>query len=387
MKNRAVNLISDFFKSLVNLSGSIDFEGASTSIRENISFRGPNVIILACAIIIASVGLNVNSIPVIIGAMLISPVMGPILGFGYGLGTRDNQLVKDALKNFGIMVAISIVASTLYFLLSPLNMVNPTELFARTNPTIYDVVIALFGGIAGILETSLKKKGTVISGVAIATALMPPLCTVGYGVSIMSGKVIAGALYLFLINSIFIALATFIVVKYLRFPIVADEGLHRAMTPRAIGAILVAIIVPSVLTAYRVVKDNNFRIHVSKLVEENKAICGGFIYDYEIDNSEKIPTVELFMAGEALTDDQKDILSAKAEKYGIMRSQIIFHDDATVRHKDISDREIIKSIYDHYDTRIRELEDSIAVLNQKISEPAEALEATMPDQTEAAAGE
>ena len=141
-----MNKISSFLKPLVNMSDHLDYDGATESIRENIYFRGPNVFILACAIIIASVGLNVNSIPVIIGAMLISPVMGPILGFGFGLGTRDDRLVKDSLKNFGVMVSISIVASTLYFILSPLNMEHPTELLARTNPTLYDVLIAFFGG-------------------------------------------------------------------------------------------------------------------------------------------------------------------------------------------------------------------------------------------------
>ena len=208
--------VKDFFRSLVSLSDYVDLEGASASIRKNIYFKGPTVFILACAIIIASVGLNVNSIPVIIGAMLISPVMAPILGFGFSLGVQDMQLLKDSLRNFAVMVVISILASAIYFLLSPLNLEHPTELLARTNPTIYDVLIALFGGFAGILENSRKEKGTVLSGVAIATALMPPLCTVGYGISIGNLSYILGAFYLFMINSIFIALATFVAVKYLK---------------------------------------------------------------------------------------------------------------------------------------------------------------------------
>ena len=210
--------LGNYLRLLTDMSYHTDYQGASATIRNNIAFRGPNVFILACAIIIASVGLNVNSIPVIIGAMLISPVMGPILGFAFGLGTNDIGLVKESLKNYLVMVVISILASSLFFVLSPLNLENPTELLARTRPSIYDVLIALFGGLAGILETCRKDKGTVISGVAIATALMPPLCTVGYGISILNLSYILGALYLFLINSIFIALATFAAVKYLRFP-------------------------------------------------------------------------------------------------------------------------------------------------------------------------
>lgn len=187
---------AQYLKDRVNLSEDIDHGSASLSIRKNIAFKGHNVFILACAIIIASVGLNVNSIPVIIGAMLISPVMGPIQGFGFGLGIQDNRLVKESMENFLIMVSISIAASALYFILSPLNLENPSELLARTNPSIYDVLIALFGGMAGMLETSRKDRGTVISGVAIATALMPPLCTVGYGLSILNWHYVLGALYL-----------------------------------------------------------------------------------------------------------------------------------------------------------------------------------------------
>ena len=264
MKN-IIRRILVYLRSLIHLSDEIDYENASASIRKNIAFKGTNVFILACAIIIASVGLNVNSIPVIIGAMLISPVMGPILGFGLGLGTEDNQLVKDSMKNFSVMVIISIIASSLFFLLSPLSLANPSELLARTNPTIYDVLIALFGGLAGIIETSRKDKGSVITGVAIATALMPPLCTVGYGISIWKGSVIFGALYLFIINSIFIALATFAAVKYFRFPIVEASGETRKHLPKAAVYIILAIVlVPSIITAVNTIKENNFNIHAEK---------------------------------------------------------------------------------------------------------------------------
>ena len=194
-----MNKVTYFFKSLVNMKDHVDVKAASARIQNGIAFRGPNVFILACAIIIASVGLNLNSIPVIIGAMLISPVMGPILGFGLGLGTNDTSLVKDSLKNFAVMVVISILASTIFYLISPLHLEKQTELLARTNPTLYDVLIALFGGFAGILENSRKERGgTMIPGVAIATALMPPLCTVGYGIAHLELSYILGACYLFL---------------------------------------------------------------------------------------------------------------------------------------------------------------------------------------------
>lgn len=350
--------------SLVNIREHIDYQTADSSIRKNIAFKGPNVIILACAIIIASVGLNVNSIPVIIGAMLISPVMGPILGLGLGLGTEDGTLLKESMKNFAIMVIISIIASSVFFLLSPLTLENPSELLARTNPTIYDVLIALFGGFAGILETSRKEKGTVISGVAIATALMPPLCTVGYGLSRLNITFIFGALYLFLINTIFIALATFLAVKLFKFPVLnADDERHKGLSKSWYAVILTVIILPSIWTAINVVKENNFKIHAAQLVREHKNMGKSFVYDHKTNYSRKLSTIELFVAGEMLSDENKEILFNDAEHYGIMRSQIIIHEDATIVREDISEIEIMKTIYEHTDKQIKMLSDSIVKLN------------------------
>ena len=379
-------------KSIIHLSDEIDYENASASIRKNISFKGTNVFILACAIIIASVGLNVNSIPVIIGAMLVSPVMGPILGFGLGLGTEDNHLVKDSLKNFGVMVAISIIASSLFFLLSPLSLANPSELLARTRPTIYDVLIALFGGLAGIIETSRKDKGSVITGVAIATALMPPLCTVGYGISIWKGQVIFGALYLFLINSVFIALATFAAVKYFRFPVMENDETRRRLPKGWLVTILLIVIVPSIISAISVIKENNFNTHAEKVVAENKNLGKCFIYDHKTTYSRKAPKLELFLAGETLTDEAKAKLYKNAEEYGITRSQIIFHEDATSMRQELSEVEIVKGIYEHSDRQIKALNDSITKLTTALSDyqakeiPVEAVSkelfAQYPDITE-----
>ena len=367
MKN-IIRKILIYLKSLIHFSDEIDYDNASASIRKNIAFRGTNVFILACAIIIASVGLNVNSIPVIIGAMLVSPVMGPILGFGLGLGTEDARLLKDSLKNLGVMVGISIIASSLFFLLSPLSLANPSELLARTNPTIYDVLIALFGGLAGIIEISRKDKGTVISGVAIATALMPPLCTVGYGISIWKGSVIFGALYLFTINSIFIALATFLAVKYFRFPAVETNEQRIRLPKSAVYIILLIVIVPSIISAISVIKENNFKIHAEKVVAENKNLGKCFIYDHKATYSRKSPTLELFLAGETLTDEAKKKLYKSAEEYGITRSQIIFHEDATSIRQEFSEVEIVKGIYEQTDKQIKRLNDSITKLGQQLSE-------------------
>ncbi len=355
------------FRRLVNMSDDLDRDGASESIRNGIHFRGANVFILACAIVIASVGLNVNSIPVIIGAMLISPVMAPILGFGFGLGIRDNQLVRDSLKNFLIMVSISIGASFLYFLLSPLHLENPTELLARTNPTLYDVLIALFGGFAGILELSRKKKGTVLSGVAIATALMPPLCTVGYGLSLFNARYIFGALYLFLINSVFIALATFIIVKYLKYPVVSVGDSKKRLSKRSVTILLLLVVFPSVFSAVRIVRESNFSRHVEQLVSSHNTIGRSYIYDHKNHFSFRHATVELFVAGPSPTDRELESFYNAAEDYGIKHSQIVFSDNNLVTGIAALESDMVKDLYKASEQRQVVLSDSIKRLDDSLA--------------------
>ena len=362
-----MNKITRFLRILVNMKDHVDVENAAVSIRRGIFFRGPNVFILACAIIIASVGLNLNSIPVIIGAMLISPVMGPILGFGLGVGTNDTVLVKDAFKNFLVMVLISILASTLFYLISPLQLERPTELLARTNPTLYDVLIALFGGFAGILETSRKEKGgTVLPGVAIATALMPPLCTVGYGIAHLELKFIIGAFYLFLINSVFITLATVITVKYLHFPKVVEDEARSRRSAHWSAVILTALIVPSVLSGIEMIRDNNFARNAEQLVKENKSLGKSYIYDYKTDLDHKPPTLELYLAGEKMDDTARERLLTQAEEAGIASSQILIHEDAAFQNEILTESELIRNVIDGHNRQVEELEGKITELSGEI---------------------
>ena len=279
---------TSYMRDTANLTGQLDVDKAAANIRSNIYFRGPNVWILAFSIIIASVGLNVNSTAVIIGAMLISPVMGPIIGMGLGLGINDTKLLGDSFRNLLVMVIISLVASSLFFLLSPLNLANPTELEARTSPSIYDVLIALFGGFAGILEHARKEKGTVMSGVAIATALMPPLCTAGFGIAKGNWHFFGGAMYLFTINAIFIMFATYLACKYLHFhqKSFTDEQTARR-TRSIITAVVVLVTVPSIWSAFIMIRNNNFSTNAQNFVSENRMYARSYIYDYKIENGHK----------------------------------------------------------------------------------------------------
>ncbi|MDY6417714.1 MAG: DUF389 domain-containing protein [Bacteroidales bacterium] len=363
-----MNKFTRFLRILVNMRDHVDVDAAAVSIRNGIHFRGPNVYILACAIIIASVGLNLNSIPVIIGAMLISPVMGPILGFGLGLGTNDTMLVKEALKNFAVMVVISILASTLFYLVSPLELEQQTELLARTNPTLYDVFIALFGGFAGILENSRKEKGgTVIPGVAIATALMPPLCTVGYGFAHLDWHFIVGAFYLFIINTVFITLATFVSVRYLlHFTPVGEDEVKRRRNARWITVILIILLVPSVLSAIEMIKDNNFARNARILVQQNKNLGKSFIYDYHTDIETKPSTLELYLAGEKLESSARERLFLHAEEMGITRAQIVIHEDAAFQNEMMTESELIRSMIDSHNDEIRRLTGQVDSLSTAI---------------------
>ncbi len=360
------NTIREFLKNTLNLTNDVDIPAAIEDIRSNIPFRGPNVYILFVAIIIASVGLNVNSIPVIIGAMLISPLMGPITGLGLGLGTNDRELVLFSIKNLLVMVGISLLAATLYFILTPLEIDNPTELLARTRPTIYDVFIALFGGLAGVLETARKEKGTVISGVAIATALMPPLCTVGYGIANLSWQYTIGALFLFSINCIFIAMAAYLMAKFLKFPVKTVEQ-HRTRYFILSYGLVILLAATSIFTGYNVIRENDFTKLANRFVKKNQNIGKTYIYDSQVNIDSKPYMLELRLAGETLNEDTKEMLLRDAENYGIMRSQIVIHEDATVQVDRFNETEIVKNLMATNASNVQVRDDSIKVLNAQLT--------------------
>ena len=354
-------------KDIINLADHVDTEKAAAFIRNNVDFKGPNAYILAFAIVIASVGLNINSIPVIIGAMLISPLMGPIFGIGYGVGTNDGEFLKRSLKNLVIMVSISILASTLFFLITPLELENPTELLARTNPTIYDVMIALFGGLAGIIEITRKDKGTVISGVAIATALMPPLCTAGFGLANGELNYFLGAIYLFFINCIFIALATFLAVKYLHFQcIVLTDSKKDRRVKQTIAAFVIILITPSIFSAIGMIQENNFAQNARAFVKHNETINKSYIYDYEIDYNTNPISLQLMIAGEPLTDAEIDILYRSAQTFDIEEGQIILKENLTNRNNELTEKIVVQSIYERSDMEIKKRDTIIQNLEHEL---------------------
>jgi len=359
------------FRYYANIYDHIDTDDAAQRIKSAIWFRGPNVWILAFSIVIASVGLNVNSTAVIIGAMLISPLMGPIIGLGLALGTNDVDLLKLAFKNLLVMVLISLAASTLFFLLSPLNLTNPTELEARTSPTIYDVLIALFGGLAGILENSRKERGTAIAGVAIATALMPPLCTAGYGLSCLNA-------HFFIINPVFITLATFVMVKYLRFKTVT--GLDPAIVSKRrslISTIILIVVIPSFISAIGMVRDNNFERSVDAFIQENKLVSRSYIYDYRIysDHGRK---VEISLTGEPMSYEAQTAFFSSALAHGIKSDQIVIKEHA-LGMTDAEMNQMVRDIYDRTEQELAEKEAQLDRIQQRLDSLSRLVESLVVD--------
>lgn len=286
-----------------------DVDQTIASIRAGVELKGTNLWILMLAILVASLGLNVNSTAVIIGAMLISPLMGPIMGAGLGLAINDIPLVLKALRNFAYSVAISLLTSTVYFLLSPLNNAH-SELLARTSPTIYDVLIAFVGGLAGMIALSSKHKGNVITGVAIATALMPPLCTVGYGLATQQWHFFLGAGYLFLINSVFIAWATILGARIFQFPVVHQkEPAADRRLQLGVYALLLITLLPSIWLSYRFIQDESTRKAADLFVRKNTEIEGSYLLQRQIDLSKK--TIVLTYGGKSIHPEQRGLMQQR----------------------------------------------------------------------------
>ncbi len=315
-KPGAGETVKSYFRSLFDMrSNMLSYDELHEMMEENTVIHGANMWILMLAILIASIGLNVNSTAVIIGAMLISPLMSGILTIGYSLAIRDLDMLRHAATRFGTQVVISLVTSTIYFSLSPLNTAT-SEMIARTSPTIWDVLIALFGGIAGSIGNTRKKTSNVIPGVAIATALMPPLCTVGYGIATRQGSFILGAFYLFAINTLFIALSALIVTKLLGVPCHRElDARRQKRINRIITALIIIAVIPSTVggayTVYLSVLERN----VNSYLGTEFVFADTQLVQSSADNKNRVISVSL--VGNQLSDERISELEAKLDDYDL----------------------------------------------------------------------
>ncbi len=333
------------------------------NIAKGVEFRGVNLWVLIFATMIASLGLNVNSAAVIIGAMLISPIMGPIMGVGLSLGINDFDLLKRSMRNLALMFSVAIVTSTLYFLISPLSS-NSSELLARTTPTTYDVLIALFGGLAGIVaQTRQDRSSTVIPGVAIATALIPPLCTAGFGLATGQLRFFLGAFYLFFINSVFIALATFLMVRFLRYERLTflDKERERSVR-RLMVAITLATFLPSVFIGLRMVRVSLFESAADRYVTQ--------VFDFRntrvlecnkrYGRGDTPSQIELLLVGEALPDAVVENARAQLDHFGLERAELV------VRQASRGDRIDVESLQQSYRELLDEKNRRIARMEEQL---------------------
>ena len=306
------------------------------SIKKGVEFKGTNLWVLIFATFIASLGLNTNSTAVIIGAMLISPLMGPIMGFGLGLGIADFDLIKRSFRNFATATLFSVITSSIYFLISPINEAQ-SELLARTQPTLYDVLIAFFGGLAGIVASSTKSKGNVIPGVAIATALMPPLCTAGFGLATGNLYYFFGAFYLYFINTVFISLATYLVVRVLKYPkkVFLDKEREKKVT-RYVGIIVVFTIVPSLFLSYRLVKTTYFNQQALNFINTELAVPNTQVLSKSITDTSDKKEIKVVLIGDNVAETTIEDARNRLPRYGLKDVNLVVQQGFSEQETDIN---------------------------------------------------
>lgn len=320
-----------FYESILSFIDLQQGEDAKEKVLENVisqvSFRGANLWILACAIVVASVGLNVNSTAVIIGAMLISPLMGPIVGAGFALGTYNFDLLKKSIKNLLIATVVSLVVSTIYFWISPFKEAQ-SELLARTSPNFYDILIAFFGGLVGVIAITRVEKGNPIPGVAIATALMPPLCTAGYGIATGHLTYFLGAFYLYTINCFFICIATFIMAKYLQYPAHESKNTRYDKQIRnVITALVLIMTVPSFYLAYTLWSEKKFNSNVEQFITKELSQKGFTIIHKNIRYHAKNPQIQLAFLNKTFSDEELTSLEQRLSQYELSNVKLTITQD------------------------------------------------------------
>ena len=319
------------------------------SISEGVEFHGARLWILVLAVFVASLGLNTNSAAVIIGAMLISPLMGPIIGMGFGVGIYDFELFKRSARNYIITTTFSVATACLYFLISPLDEAQ-SELLARTSPTIYDVCIALCGGLAGIIALSSRSQraGNVIPGVAIATALMPPLCTVGYGIALGNWVFAAGAFYLYLINTVFIALSTFLGAAFilkLNKKKQVDKSKEKQVR-RIISAIALLTIIPSIYLTFDIIKKTVYEQNIREFVQTEFTFKHSQVLNYTSDYQSK--RLRIMMVGEPIDTTGINFLTDRMHNYHIQDTKL----EIVQSGSRINEKEILSLVNNMYDKKI-----------------------------------
>ena len=345
-------------------NGEDDRQKTLASIKNNISFTGANFWILACAIMVASVGLNVNSTAVVIGAMLISPLMGPIVASGFALGTYDFELLKKSLRNLLIATLVGLSVSFVYFFISPFKEVQ-SELLSRTSPNIYDILIAFFGGLVGVIAVTRVEKGNPIPGVAIATALMPPLCTAGYGLATGNFNFFFGAFFLYTINCVFICIATYSIVKFLHYPSKEQIDKKREkLIKYGISLLILLMVLPSGYFAYKLFKEQQFVQTVNAFVDTHFTNKGYTLVYKKTNYNAKPKNIELAFLSKRFTKAEIDSLDKELNVKYIHNTKLIIRQDSAdkiqiLRNNILNEIKTTDVAVDEKDKKIQQLETQI----------------------------
>jgi uncharacterized hydrophobic protein (TIGR00271 family) len=366
LREKAINFIQERFD--LHLDKASEPE-VIQSIKRGVEFKGMNLWVLIFAIFVASLGLNTNSTAVIIGAMLISPLMGPIMGLGLSVGINDFDLMKRSFKNFAIATIISILTSAVYFLISPLNEAG-SELLARTNPTIYDVLIAFFGGMAGIVAIANRDRGNVIPGVAIATALMPPLCTAGYGLASGNLGIFAGAFYLYFINTVFISFAILLGARIFRFD--KKEFLDKQREKTVTGYIwtlVVITMIPSIYMGYNIVRSSIFESNAQTFIARELNFPNTQIVNKNIVSTGKDRKIEVFLIGEEVPEMSLQMAHRQMADYNLGHAELVVKQNVHDEQMDVSTLKslVLEDFYKNSEQRIKEQDVKIEKLNSELN--------------------
>lgn len=368
--NKRKFLLRKFFNEYLDLNRSKEDEQLTVeTIRNGVEFKGTNLWVLIFATFIASLGLNVNSTAVIIGAMLISPLMGPIMGVGLSIGLNDFELMKRSLKSYLVATLFSVTTATIYFAFTPLDEVQ-SELLARTSPTIYDVFIALVGGLAGIVALATKEKGNVIPGVAIATALMPPLCTAGFGLATGNLLYFLGAFYLYFINSVFISLATYIGVRVMHFQRkqFVDKAREK-LVKRYIIWITIGTMCPAVYLTYNIVRETFYQTSASHFITEELQFPDSQILSREISYDKR--EIKVVLVGKEVSKEQIAAAQHRLPDYNLAKTNlVVFQGMGDGNAVDISNIKsmVMEDFYRNSEKRLKEQEAAIDTLHKQLAD-------------------
>lgn len=359
----------NWFQKIFNIRSGTDYENTAKTITQGIGIKGTNVWLMICSALLASIGLDINSTAVIIGAMLISPLMAPILGVGYSVGVQDKEIFIHAMRNLAYATFFSLLTAFLYFLITPLG--EPTsEILSRTQPTLLDIGVAFFGGVAGIVSGSRKESTTALPGVAIATALMPPVCVAGFGLATGRWEIFGGAFYLFFLNSAFIAFSTYLIVKLLRFPITAyvEKGKQKKVRWMA-SVVLLLVSIPSLWFLYTVYQKNKTQQIIQTEILDDFKLRGNEILKWEIEDRDSLILIKAFFSGLPVSDADKELYATKLKNLGLKKYSIkFFQMNITKSEMDKLSSEMTENIMKNIELQNSKFRDSLQQMYRNIDE-------------------